>query len=102
MFGSVSGLTKYLSDVEEEELVQFLLGCSSIGFAKSRKQILAIIQSVVHQKGINVTVTNGWWDSLEKSIHHYLLEILNNFPMLELCVPHLKHLIIILIFLKKH
>ena len=33
MFGSVSGPTKYLSDVEEEELVQFLLGCSSIGFA---------------------------------------------------------------------
>ena len=23
---------------------------------------------------------------LEKGIHHYLLEILNNFPMLELCV----------------
>ena len=33
MFGSVSGPTKYLSDVEEKELVQFLLGCSSIGFA---------------------------------------------------------------------
>ena len=66
MFGSVSGPTKYLSDVEEEELVQFLLGCSSIGFAKSRKQILAIVQSVVHQKGINVIVTNGWWDSFRK------------------------------------
>ena len=66
MFGSVRGPTKYLSDVEEEELVQFLLCCSSIGFAKSRKQILAIVQSVVHQKGINVTVTNVWWDSFRK------------------------------------
>ena len=28
--------------------------------------ILAIIQNVVHQKGINVTVTNGWWDSFRK------------------------------------
>ena len=59
MFGSVSRPTKYPSDVEEKELVQFLLGCLSIGFAKSRNQILAIAQSVVHQKGINVTVTNG-------------------------------------------
>ena len=42
MFGSVSGPTKYPSDIEEEELVQFLLGSSFIGFAKSRKQILAI------------------------------------------------------------
>ena len=31
MFGSVSGPTKYLSDVEKEELVEFLLGCSSVG-----------------------------------------------------------------------
>ena len=67
MFGSDSGPTKYLSNVEEKELVQFLLfGCSSIGFAKPHKQILAIIQSVVHQKAINVTVTNGWWDSFRK------------------------------------
>ena len=29
MFRSVSGRTKYLSDVEMEELVQFLLDCSS-------------------------------------------------------------------------
>ena len=50
MFGSDSGLTKYLSNVEEEELVQFLLDCSSVGFAKSHKQILAIILSVVHKK----------------------------------------------------
>ena len=56
MFGSVRVLTKYLSDIEEEELMQFLLGCSS---AKFRKEILVIVQSVV-QKGINVTVTNGW------------------------------------------
>ena len=69
MFGSVSRPTKYLSEeelVEEEELVQFLLGCLSIGFAKSHKQILAIIQSVVHQKGINVIVINGWWNSFRK------------------------------------
>ena len=33
---------------------------------------------------------------LEKGIHHCLLNILNNFPMLKPCVPHLKHLIDIL------
>ena len=66
MFRSVSGQTKYLSDVKEEELVQFLLGCSSIGFAKSCKEILAIIQTVVQQKSINVIVTIGWWDSFRR------------------------------------
>ena len=65
MFGSVSVLTKYLSDIEEEKLMQFLLGCSYTGFAKIRKKILVIVQSVV-QKGINVTLTNGWWDSFRK------------------------------------
>ena len=65
MFGSVSGLTKYLRDIEEEKLMQFLLDCSYTGFAKIRKKILVIIQSVV-QKSINVTLTNGWLDSFRK------------------------------------
>ena len=88
MLGFVSGLTKYLSDIEEEELMQFLLGCSSTGFANFRMEILVIIQSVV-QKDIKVTVTNGWWDSFRK-----------RHPSLSCTSP--ETLIFILIFLKKH
>ena len=66
VFGSQSGPPKYLSNKEEEELVNFILGCSSIGFPRSRKEIIAIVQNVMLEKGHNITVTNGWWDSFRK------------------------------------
>ena len=96
MFGFVRGLTRYLSDIEEEELMQF---CSSTGFAKFHKEILVIIQSV-DQKSINVTVTNGWWDSFRK--RHPSLSLKYPSYAIEPCVPHLKHLMFISIFWKKH
>jgi len=53
-FGAKSGPPKYLSDLEEEELVNFLNGSASVGFARSKKQVLAIVQNVVTKKGLNV------------------------------------------------
>ena len=40
--GSMSGPPRYLTDFEEGELVNFLVGCSKIGYSRSRKQVLAI------------------------------------------------------------
>ena len=54
---------KYLTDEEEEELENFLTGCASVGFAKSRQQVIELVQEVVHQKGLNVRVSHGWWES---------------------------------------
>ena len=48
-FGAKSGPQKYLSDLEEE-LVSFLIGSVSIGFARTRKQVLTIVQNVVAKK----------------------------------------------------
>ena len=73
--GATSGPTRYLSAVEEEELVHFLQGCSSIGYGRSRKDIIGIVQQVVDKKGIKVTVTQGWWESFKKRHPEIVLRI---------------------------
>ena len=64
--GAVSGPPKYLTTNEEEELVRFLLGCASIGYARSRKDVIAIVQRINESRGITNYVTNGWWESFCK------------------------------------
>ena len=41
--GSTSGPPKYLSIQEEEELVQFLIDCASIGYPRSRLEVIAMV-----------------------------------------------------------
>ena len=41
--GAVSGPPKYLSTNEEKELVKFVLGCASIGYARSRKELIGMV-----------------------------------------------------------
>ncbi len=50
--GKVSRLAKpgpkpYLSEEEEEELVNFLVKCAQIGYPHTRMQVLAIVQEIV-------------------------------------------------------
>ena len=61
--GKTSGPQAYLNSLEEKELVQFLLRSSDIGFAKSRKQVLALVRRILEKKGISAPVTSGWWES---------------------------------------
>ena len=42
---------KYLTDEEKEELEEFLAGCASVGFARSRQQVLELVQEVGNRKG---------------------------------------------------
>ena len=62
-FGCIGGPQRYLTEEEEIELVRFLFKCSSIGYAKSRKEVLAIVQKILLEKGIEKFVSNGWWES---------------------------------------
>ena len=65
--GIVSGPPRYLSEQEEEELVKFLLGCASVGYPKTRKEVLALVQmQVLRSRGINRPVSHGWWDGFCK------------------------------------
>ena len=62
MHGARSGPQPYLSMEEEEELTNFLLETAKIGYAHTRKQVLALVQQMVNSKGIATTITNGWWE----------------------------------------
>ena len=64
--GSKSGPRKYLTTLEEEELVSFLRNCSSIGYGKTRKETLAIVQAAVEKKGIKAQVSFSWLKSFTK------------------------------------
>ena len=61
--GATSGPATYLNSSEEEELVQFHLGCAEIGYSKSCKQVLALVRRLLVKKGITAPVTTGWWES---------------------------------------
>ena len=61
--GVCSGPEPYLTATEENELVQFLIKCASMGFARSKKQIFDIVNRVLESKGKSVKVSNGWWQS---------------------------------------
>ncbi len=44
-------------------MVTFPSRCASIGYAKSRKEVLALVQRILDSRGMERTVTNGWWES---------------------------------------
>ena len=69
-FGSHSGPACYLTD-EEEELVNFICGCASMGYAKTKKDILTVVEEIGASKGRQVHVSNGWWEAF-KQRHPYL------------------------------
>ena len=61
-----SSRKKLLTDEEEASLIEFLVGCASIGYAKSRSDVLAIAQQIARTRDPHVEVTKGWWDSFRK------------------------------------
>ena len=57
------GSNRYLSNREEADLVNFLIKCSKIGYARSRKQVFSLVQSyLLNVKDLEVHLTNGWWE----------------------------------------
>ena len=56
----------YLTLEEEEELTRVLLQAAKIGYPHTRKQIIALVQQVVHNKGMMTTVTNDCWERFLK------------------------------------
>ena len=77
--GEVSGPPKYLSTNEEKELVKLVLGCASIGYACSHKELIVLVQIIIENKGITNHITNGWWESFCKC--HPNLTLRANVPL---------------------
>ena len=64
--GVMSGPHKYLSDEEELELEKFLILCGSMGYPKTRYEVLSLVQRKLDLLPLNRTVTHGWWESYVK------------------------------------
>ena len=51
-------------DTEEQELVHFIKECARVGYAKTRKQIISIVELALKAKrGPDTSITPGWWYS---------------------------------------
>ena len=48
---------------EEKRLADFLVACAAIGYAKSRKEVLSIVQQILYSRGVVAEVSMGWWNS---------------------------------------
>ena len=55
-FGAKPGREPYLNINEEEELVSFLVECAKIGYPHTRKQVIALVQEIINEKGIKSTL----------------------------------------------
>ncbi len=40
--------------VEEEELLRFLSGCAEIGYGKSKKQVLCLVEAILTKKQVHL------------------------------------------------
>ena len=49
--GSSCGARPYLSKEEEKELVNFITTCSKMGYGKTRKEVLALVEAAIEKKG---------------------------------------------------
>ena len=60
--GTNPGPVPYLSSDEENELATFLIECSKIGYGKTKREILVIVQKTLEKKGRDVNFNGeGWW-----------------------------------------
>ena len=61
--GNNPGPRPYLSMSEETKLSTFLKNCSSVGYGKTRRDVMSIVQSVASDKGVlkGSKITVGWW-----------------------------------------
>ena len=66
--GAKPGPSRYLNDEEEEEIVRWIIGCAEVGYAKSVKEVRAVVGAIVANKlGVpNVTISQGWWEKFCK------------------------------------
>ena len=71
--GAKSGAPTILSASEEQDLVEFLLHAAKMGYAKTRKEVLNIASAMMQKRGIDKTVTHGWWNRL--TCRHPLLTL---------------------------
>ena len=61
--GATSGPQRYLTENEEKELVHFIKESARVGYARTRHQIIAIVEEVLKANHYKSSITSGWWYS---------------------------------------
>ena len=64
--GAKPGPNPYLTYLEEEELASFLIQTAKIGYPHTKKHVLALVQRIIDSKGIEASISNGWWERFRK------------------------------------
>ena len=64
--GASTGPQRYLDDDEEAKLVRFITRCSEIGYSRTKRDIICMVQRLCDHKGLQVQVSSGWWASFQK------------------------------------
>ena len=61
--GVKPGPEPYLSQTEEKELGGYLKHCAKIGYRKTRRDVLCIVESAASERGKlrSTHVSDGWW-----------------------------------------
>ena len=70
--GAKSGPPKILTDEEEEELVSFLCRLSDIGYPKTRRQVVNLVNQIAISRG-RPKISMSWWDSFRRRYSHLSL-----------------------------
>ena len=71
--GTKSGPSPYLSYEEEVELATFLCRSAEVGYGRTRKEVIAIVERILLERGIERSVTSGWWESFVQRHPHIAL-----------------------------
>ena len=61
--GRKPGPAPYLTEDEETELAQFLIECGRLGYGKTKREVIFIVQNALEKKGIDLSQFRGegWW-----------------------------------------
>ena len=87
--GASSGASRFLTDDEEEELVAFILGCSTIGYSKIIKEILVVVQRTLELHGVHKVVSYGRWEPFCKRHPNLTLRVATSLSKARVLVPTL-------------
>ena len=66
--GTKPGPKRYLHEVEEKKLSEFLVETAALGYGRSRGEIMAITEGTTKKKGTlrKNKISHGWFDSFMK------------------------------------
>ena len=66
--GSKMGQKPYLTEDEEKELVKLVTDCAKMGYGKTRRDVVKIVEKHMANKGheMHKGLSNGWWNCFIK------------------------------------